>query len=132
MYSGFSSLWSVSAISTRCPESTQSSIAWLIDELDNAQSDQYENYTYNLSMVLVQADPILLQPKESAIREATGLRGQVTCRFTHVYPDGPAPYFTFHALGRHGDLSSQWRTNRSLAETPRGSTNFEIVLRRGD
>jgi len=52
---------------------------------------------------------------ESAIREATGLRGQVTCRFTHVYPDGPAPYFTFHALGRHGDLSSQWRTIKNAA-----------------
>ena len=22
-------------------------------------------------------------------------RGHVSCRFTHVYPDGPAPYFTF-------------------------------------
>ena len=30
---------------------------------------------------------------------ATGRAGQVTCRFTHVYPDGPAPYFTFHAPG---------------------------------
>jgi alkyldihydroxyacetonephosphate synthase len=28
--------------------------------------------------------------------------GRVTCRFTHVYPDGPAPYFTFEGLGRHG------------------------------
>jgi alkyldihydroxyacetonephosphate synthase len=52
---------------------------------------------------------------ESAIREATGQLGQVTCRFTHVYPDGPAPYFTFHALGRHGDLSSQWRTIKNAA-----------------
>jgi alkyldihydroxyacetonephosphate synthase len=52
---------------------------------------------------------------ESAIREATGQRGQVTCRFTHAYPDGPAPYFTFHALGRHGDLSSQWRTIKNAA-----------------
>ena len=31
---------------------------------------------------------------EQAIREATGRPGVVTCRFTHVYPDGPAPYFT--------------------------------------
>ncbi|MBO0737032.1 MAG: FAD-binding oxidoreductase, partial [Alphaproteobacteria bacterium] len=46
---------------------------------------------------------------ESAIREVTGRPGQVTCRFTHVYPDGPAPYFTFHALGSHGALLSQWR-----------------------
>ena len=28
--------------------------------------------------------------------------GRVTCRFTHVYPDGPAPYFTFEAMGRPG------------------------------
>src|SRR5271155_2089846 len=52
---------------------------------------------------------------ESAIREATGRPGQVTCRFTHVYPDGPAPYFSFHALGRHGDLLSQWGAIKSAA-----------------
>ena len=46
---------------------------------------------------------------ETALRQATGQPGQVTCRFTHVYPDGPAPYFSFHALGRHGDLEEQWR-----------------------
>jgi alkyldihydroxyacetonephosphate synthase len=52
---------------------------------------------------------------EAAIREATGRPGQVTCRFTHVYPDGPAPYFTFHALGQHGDLLLQWQTIKSAA-----------------
>ena len=46
---------------------------------------------------------------ERAIRDATGRPGQVTCRFTHIYPDGPAPYFSFHALGRHGALLEQWR-----------------------
>jgi alkyldihydroxyacetonephosphate synthase len=46
---------------------------------------------------------------EQAIREATGRRGVVTCRFTHVYPDGPAPYFTFHAMGRADGLMEQWR-----------------------
>ena len=54
---------------------------------------------------------------EIAIREVTGRSGQVTCRFTHVYPDGPAPYFTFHALGRHGDLLAQWRAIKSAAST---------------
>ncbi len=44
-----------------------------------------------------------------AIREATGRDGVVTCRFTHVYPDGPAPYFTFHALGRADALMEPWR-----------------------
>jgi alkyldihydroxyacetonephosphate synthase len=52
---------------------------------------------------------------ERAIRDATGRAGQVTCRFTHVYPDGPAPYFTFHARGRHGDLTAQWRAIKSAA-----------------
>ena len=28
--------------------------------------------------------------------------GRVSCRFTHVYPDGPAPYYTFEGLGRVG------------------------------
>ena len=52
---------------------------------------------------------------ERGIREATGRPGQVTCRFTHVYPDGPAPYFSFHALGRHGALLEQWQTIKTAA-----------------
>jgi alkyldihydroxyacetonephosphate synthase len=50
---------------------------------------------------------------ERAIKEATGRAGQVTCRCTHVYPDGPAPYFTFHAAGRHDALSAQWHAIKS-------------------
>jgi alkyldihydroxyacetonephosphate synthase len=34
--------------------------------------------------------------------------GVVTCRFTHVYPDGPAPYFGVFAGGRWGSLDAQW------------------------
>jgi alkyldihydroxyacetonephosphate synthase len=52
---------------------------------------------------------------EAAIRQATGRPGQVTCRFTHVYPDGPAPYFSFHALGDHGRLPGQWQTIKNAA-----------------
>ena len=50
---------------------------------------------------------------EQAIKEATGRDGQVTCRCTHVYPDGPAPYFTFQAAGRHGHLKEQWSMIKS-------------------
>jgi hypothetical protein len=53
--------------SSRDLQQTNESIAWVIDELDDEQSDDYENYTYNLSMVLVNADPALILPKESAI-----------------------------------------------------------------
>ena len=52
---------------------------------------------------------------EDAIREVTGRPGQVTCRFTHAYPDGPAPYFSFHALGRHGALIEQWQAIKNAA-----------------
>jgi alkyldihydroxyacetonephosphate synthase len=52
---------------------------------------------------------------ERAILEATGVKGEVTCRFTHVYPNGPAPYFSFHALGRHGALLEQWQTIKNAA-----------------
>jgi alkyldihydroxyacetonephosphate synthase len=52
---------------------------------------------------------------ENAILAATGRNGQVTCRFTHVYPDGPAPYFTFHALGDPNKLGAQWRTIKGAA-----------------
>jgi alkyldihydroxyacetonephosphate synthase len=52
---------------------------------------------------------------ERAILEATGAKGEVTCRFTHVYPDGPAPYFSFHALGRHGALLEQWQAIKNAA-----------------
>jgi len=34
--------------------------------------------------------------------------GVVTCRFTHVYPDGPAPYYGIYAGGRWGSLDAQW------------------------
>ena len=52
---------------------------------------------------------------ERAILQATGRAGQVTCRCTHVYPDGVAPYFTFHAAGGHGELIAQWQTIKSAA-----------------
>ncbi len=32
----------------------------------------------------------------------------ITCRFTHVYPDGPAPYYTVVAPGIRGDQVKQW------------------------
>ena len=43
-----------------------------------------------------------------ATREALGEPCRVTCRFTHVYPDGPAPYFTVIAPARRGEEVDQW------------------------
>ncbi|MDH3667508.1 MAG: FAD-binding oxidoreductase [Paracoccaceae bacterium] len=45
----------------------------------------------------------------TAVREATGQEGVVSCRFSHAYPDGPAPYFAFHGQGEKGALLEQWQ-----------------------
>lgn len=36
----------------------------------------------------------VLKATRAAIRAETGRDGEVTCRFTHIYKDGPAPYYT--------------------------------------
>jgi alkyldihydroxyacetonephosphate synthase len=50
-----------------------------------------------------------------AVREALGEPCRVTCRMTHVYPDGPAPYFTVLAPARRGDELAQWEEMKRAA-----------------
>lgn len=50
-----------------------------------------------------------------AVREALGEPCRVTCRFTHVYPDGPAPYVTVIAPARRGDEVAQWHEMKRAA-----------------
>jgi alkyldihydroxyacetonephosphate synthase len=45
---------------------------------------------------------------EQALREVCGEGGRVTARFTHVYADGPAVYFTAIAPARRGEEVEQW------------------------
>jgi alkyldihydroxyacetonephosphate synthase len=49
-----------------------------------------------------------------AVREVCGA-GSVTCRFTHVYPDGPAPYYTILAPARRGAELEQWAAIKRAA-----------------
>jgi alkyldihydroxyacetonephosphate synthase len=41
--------------------------------------------------------------------------GIVSCRFTHVYPDGPAPYYTFVGAAKVGGELEQWRAIKAAA-----------------
>lgn len=41
--------------------------------------------------------------------------GVVSCRFTHVYPDGPAPYFTFLGRAKRGGELETWAELKHLA-----------------
>jgi alkyldihydroxyacetonephosphate synthase len=55
---------------------------------------------------------------EQAMREQCGGEGRVFCRFTHIYPDGPAPYFTVLAPARRGEEVEQWGAiKRAVSET---------------
>jgi alkyldihydroxyacetonephosphate synthase len=51
---------------------------------------------------------------EAALRELCD-GGRVTCRFTHVYPDGAAPYFTVLAPARRGGELEQWDEVKAAA-----------------
>jgi len=64
----------------------------------------------------------VLAATEDALRRVCGA-GQVTCRFTHVYPDGPAPYYTVIAPGRRGAELEQWAAIKAAAS--------EAILRLG-
>jgi alkyldihydroxyacetonephosphate synthase len=43
----------------------------------------------------------------AAAQDVSGA-AHVSCRFTHVYPDGPAPYYTVLAPARRGEEVEQW------------------------
>jgi len=51
---------------------------------------------------------------EAALHEAYGA-GTVSVRFTHVYPDGAAPYFTLLAPARRGSELEQWAEVKAAA-----------------
>jgi len=58
----------------------------------------------------------VLERTRAAVHEVCG-GGTVTCRFTHVYPDGPAPYYTVLAPARAGAEVEQWaQVKRAASE----------------
>jgi hypothetical protein len=85
---------------------TEDTIDWVIDELNNSQSNQYENYTFNLSMVLAKADVALLLPNESAILESPhflpGLRASFSERLQMLSWDEAACWRELEAFCEEG------------------------------
>ena len=61
----------------------------------------------------------VLERVGKVLREVSGAEPMLSCRFTHVYPDGPAPYFTYYCMGTDsGDMASmldRWRTIKLAA-----------------
>ncbi|MDX2167586.1 MAG: FAD-binding oxidoreductase [Deltaproteobacteria bacterium] len=56
----------------------------------------------------------VMQATEEAVRRVCG-SGTVTCRFTHAYPDGPAPYYSVIAPSRPGAQLTQWAEIKQAA-----------------
>jgi len=59
----------------------------------------------------------------AVVERVCGEPGMVNCRFTHVYPDGAAPYFTVVAAGRRGSELAMWDEIKAAAS--------EVVHRHG-
>jgi alkyldihydroxyacetonephosphate synthase len=66
----------------------------------------------------------VMETARRAIAEASGGPAEgpgsprISCRFTHVYPDGPAPYYTVLAKARRGDEVAQWdEVKAAVSET---------------
>ena len=56
----------------------------------------------------------VMEAARDAVERVCGA-GSVACRFTHVYPDGPAPYYSVIAPGRRGSELEQWDAIKSAA-----------------
>lgn len=51
----------------------------------------------------------------AALRRALGERARLSCRFTHVYPDGPAPYYSFSGVVPRGAEAERWQIVKDAA-----------------
>ena len=49
------------------------------------------------------------------LNRTLGSSAKLSCRFTHVYPDGPAPYYTFSGVVPLGSEMEIWRTIKHVA-----------------
>lgn len=49
------------------------------------------------------------------LKDVLGDTHSLSCRFTHIYPDGPAPYYTFSGMGKPGAEVEQWRAIKDAA-----------------
>jgi alkyldihydroxyacetonephosphate synthase len=63
--------------------------------------------TFETAMTWERLSAFVEQVK-GATRAALGSEGSVTCRLTHAYPDGAAPYFTVLAPVRRGEEAERW------------------------
>jgi alkyldihydroxyacetonephosphate synthase len=71
--------------------------------------------------------PAFVNDVRERTEAALGGEGRVTCRITHAYPDGAAPYFTVLAPGRRGAELEQWDEVKQLVSEAIGAGGGTIT-----
>jgi alkyldihydroxyacetonephosphate synthase len=73
--------------------------------------------TFETAITWDRFDPFVAGVREAAERAVAEVcgAGRVTCRLTHAYPDGAAPYFTVLAPARRGSELEQWDEIKAAA-----------------
>jgi alkyldihydroxyacetonephosphate synthase len=70
--------------------------------------------TFETAITWDRFDAFVAEVRERA-GAALGPEGRLTCRLTHAYPDGAAPYFTVLAPARRGSELEQWDEIKTAA-----------------
>jgi alkyldihydroxyacetonephosphate synthase len=70
--------------------------------------------TFETAITWDRFDAFVAEVRERAAA-ALGPDGRLTCRITHAYPDGAAPYFTVLAPARRGSELEQWDEVKAAA-----------------
>ncbi|MEA3216956.1 MAG: alkyldihydroxyacetonephosphate synthase [Acidimicrobiia bacterium] len=60
-------------------------------------------------------DAVVRDRINRVLKTVFGHDPMLSCRFTHVYTDGPAPYYTWSGFGRQGSEISMWQDVKSAA-----------------
>ena len=60
-------------------------------------------------------DAVVREKVGAVLAEVFGPHHSLSCRFTHVYTDGPAPYYTWSGMGTQGGEISQWQIVKDAA-----------------
>ena len=60
-------------------------------------------------------DRIVRERVGQVLKDTMGDSTMLSCRFTHVYPDGPAPYYSFSGVAPRGSEPEIWRAVKDEA-----------------
>ena len=60
-------------------------------------------------------DAVVREKMNTVLSRVLGDGTSLSCRFTHVYPDGPAPYYTFMGPAKLGGEKEQWQEIKAVA-----------------